>query len=42
MFRTFMEKARLTRSGPVLGWIGGLVVAALEFQVIYSMLLEWE
>jgi hypothetical protein len=42
MFRTFKEPSKLFRLSWLVRWAGGIAIAALEFQAIYSILLEWE
>jgi hypothetical protein len=47
MFKTLKSSFQRERGGAELGrsllrWGGGVVVAALEFQAIYSLLLVWE
>lgn len=48
MFKTLKNSFQMESAGSkldlgfLLRWGGGVVVAALEFQAIYSLLLVWE
>ncbi|HYL38871.1 MAG TPA: hypothetical protein VEV17_23340 [Bryobacteraceae bacterium] len=42
MFRTFREPFKLARTSWLVRWVTAVAIAALEFQAIYTVLLEWE
>jgi len=48
MFKTLKNSFQMVSAGPkldlgfLLRWGGGVVVAALEFQAIYTLLSVWE
>ena len=42
MFRTFREPFKLARTNWLVRGASAIAIAALEFQVIYTVLLEWE
>ena len=42
MFNTFTNRRPTFSRSWLIRWAVGLAVAALEFQTIYTALLEWE
>jgi hypothetical protein len=47
MFKTLKSSFQMERGGSELSrsflrWGGGIVIAALEFQAIYTLLVVWE